>query len=810
MIQINQLNKYYNKGKENEIHVIHEVSLTLPDTGFVCILGESGSGKTTLMNAIGGIDEFQSGSIGFGDTIVKKTGSKEFEKYRTSEFGYIFQNFYLLKERTVAYNIRLCLDMYDLSEQEINERIDSVLEAVDMKRYKKRKVSQLSGGQQQRVAIARALAKSPKVIFADEPTGNLDEANTMRTMSILKKVSKTCLVVLVTHEKRLAQFFADRIISVADGKIIRDELSQGEYRYSYADDNNLYLKEYQKSTYDSGKIQVNTYSNEAIPGFKINLVYDQGKFYIEAPDNANVVFLTTADKKKVIDDVRPQLELTDVENYDYHLQELGQATKPHLSIREIFHLSWQNMKLLGRKQLFMVITLITTAILSVFAVADILTLSHIDKEAIVHSDSHLITVTTAKNDTLDYNEYSKSFELLYEQIKESGINQDLYIDIQKELTYTYQGFTQIQNLTGTFNRFSYIPLTYLDETDLIYGRMPNAMNEVVVDRWVLEDFLKCNGLIQSVMPNIQSFLNQELTVPKKSVSLIIVGISDSGEPDLYLDPYMGMSISAWSNAVGSLSQLKAAYPGEYDEYELKNGEALIAQSDLNANKETTFYKADCGLEFRVIGTYTSEFIPQYVVSDDAYETLVDAMNKYAKRITVYCRDKAEFMKFMKEGLSQETYEKLQITLTDSYETSMQKYETARKLKINARFIVTFTIAMISMVILYFTMKANAMKKIHDIAVYRLLGISKGSIYLMFALESLYVSCYTSLPGVVITVVIMKFLTSIPSLELTLIYPWQLIFVNVVVLAVANLMVGLWPIRRIVKLPPAKIASRFDM
>ena len=806
MIQINKLNKYYNKGKDNEIHVINEVSFTLPDTGFVCILGESGSGKTTLMNAIGGIDDFKSGSIEFLDTVIKKTGSKEFEKYRTSEFGYIFQNYYLLRDRTVAYNIRLCLNMYELSEQEMEERIDYVLEAVDMKRYKKRKVSQLSGGQQQRIAIARALAKSPKVIFADEPTGNLDEANTMRIMSILKKVSNNCLIVLVTHEKSLAQFFADRIISIADGKIIRDVQSQGAYSYSFADDNNLYLKEYEKSTSDLGTLRLNTYSKEALPILNINLVYVQGKFYIETPDNTNVAFLTAADKKKIIDDVRPELDLADVENYEYCLPPLGQATKPHLGIEEILRISWQNTKLLGRKQLFLVIALLTMAILSVFAVADSLTLYHIDKEAIVHSDSHLITVTTAKNDTLGYSEYSESFGGMYEQLRNSGLDVDLYIDIQKELTYTYQGFSQIQDLTGTLERFSYVPLTYLDESDLIYGRMPEAMNEVVVDRWVLEDFLNCNGLIRSVMPEIQSFLNQELTVPKKSMTLIIVGISDSGEPDLYIDPYMGMSISAWSDAVGSLSQLKSAYPGVYDEYELMMGEALIAESNQNTNQTTKFYKADCGLEFNIIGSYTDEFAPRYVVSDEEYETLVAAMNNYAKRITVYCKDKAEFIRFMKQGLNQETYDKLQITLTDRYETSVQKYEEARSIKINTRFIVTLAIALISMVILYFTMKTNAMKKIHDIAVYRLLGISKGSIYLMFALENLYVSCYTTLPGVVITVVLMKFLASIPSLELTLIYPWYLVIVNVAMLVAANLVVGLWPIRRIVKLPPAKIAS----
>ena len=244
MIHIRNLNKYYHKGKTNEIHVINNTTITLEDTGLICILGESGSGKTTLMNTISGLDDFSDGEMEIDGVTINKYGERKQERVRNEKFGYIFQNYYLLQERTVEYNLMLALSLYSISDEEKRKRIDYVLHAVDMWKYKKRLISQLSGGQQQRVAIARALAKAPKVIFADEPTGNLDEKNTMRIMSILKKISRTCLVVVVTHEKSIADFFADKILWITDGKIERQVDKNKEASYEYVEDTNIYLQEY--------------------------------------------------------------------------------------------------------------------------------------------------------------------------------------------------------------------------------------------------------------------------------------------------------------------------------------------------------------------------------------------------------------------------------------------------------------------------------------------------------------------------------------------------------------------------------------
>lgn len=222
MIQIENLKKTYNKHSKSAQTVLDGVSLTLPDTGFVCILGESGCGKTTLMNVMGGLDCFDEGTVTVGSVSAKKYGTQAMEAERNRQFGYVFQNYYMLSERSVTYNVYLGLHSLPLGRIEKLKRVKAALESVGMLAYAKKRVSDLSGGQQQRVAIARALARQPKVIFADEPTGNLDEANTNQVCELLRQISKECLVVMVTHEKRIAYEYADRIISLQDGAICSD------------------------------------------------------------------------------------------------------------------------------------------------------------------------------------------------------------------------------------------------------------------------------------------------------------------------------------------------------------------------------------------------------------------------------------------------------------------------------------------------------------------------------------------------------------------------------------------------------------
>ena len=186
MIKVNHLNKSF--GKNNRIKVIKDLSIDFPEKGLVVLLGHSGSGKTTFLNILGGLETADEGSIEMFEKNIKLASEKAWGKIRSSDIGYIFQNYHLIPKLTVYENVAMSLRILGYQdEKEIEKRVFYTLEAVGMLNFRGRLSTQLSGGQQQRVAIARAIVKNPKVILADEPTGNLDSKNTYEVMNIDRK-----------------------------------------------------------------------------------------------------------------------------------------------------------------------------------------------------------------------------------------------------------------------------------------------------------------------------------------------------------------------------------------------------------------------------------------------------------------------------------------------------------------------------------------------------------------------------------------------------------------------------------------------
>lgn len=218
-IKVENIVKTFNRHSRNANKVLKGVSFELPDKGLVCIFGKSGSGKTTLLNIIGGLEKADSGKVYIdGECTSGKT-----DKIRNAKIGFIFQNYYLEKGYTIAEILRNQMMIAGFKdEKEIERRTEEALKLVDMERFKNKLGDALSGGQQQRVAIARAIVKGSDVILADEPTGNLDAENTMKVMDILKEISKTQLVVIVTHEVSLIKKYADSHIKIVDGELVED------------------------------------------------------------------------------------------------------------------------------------------------------------------------------------------------------------------------------------------------------------------------------------------------------------------------------------------------------------------------------------------------------------------------------------------------------------------------------------------------------------------------------------------------------------------------------------------------------------
>ena len=226
MIKVQDLTKIYKSKNRTNCIALDHVSFTLPDNGMVFVLGKSGSGKSTLLNLLGGLDGFEFGEIYFEDERLSKFTKYDFYDYRCRHIGFVFQDFHLLEELTVEENIALVLD---LESAEHGNLITDALAKVGLEQYASRYPRELSGGQKQRVAMARAIVKNPEVILCDEPTGNLDAENSRQILNLLKEFSKTKLVIIVSHNVPDAENYADRILELRDGQIIRDDVRRDGY-----------------------------------------------------------------------------------------------------------------------------------------------------------------------------------------------------------------------------------------------------------------------------------------------------------------------------------------------------------------------------------------------------------------------------------------------------------------------------------------------------------------------------------------------------------------------------------------------------
>lgn len=221
MLELKNIVKKYNTGG-SEVEVLKSVNIHFRENEFVSILGASGSGKTTLLNIIGGLDKYTSGDMALMGRSTKEFKDRDWDSYRNGTIGFVFQSYNLISHLSVIENVKLALSISGHSNAENDEKAKKVLEDVGLAEHLYKKPNQLSGGQMQRVAIARALVTDPKIILADEPTGALDSKTSVQIMELIKEISKTKLVIMVTHNPELAKEYSDRIVRVKDGEIQED------------------------------------------------------------------------------------------------------------------------------------------------------------------------------------------------------------------------------------------------------------------------------------------------------------------------------------------------------------------------------------------------------------------------------------------------------------------------------------------------------------------------------------------------------------------------------------------------------------
>ena len=223
ILSIKKLHKSYTHGS-NTTHVLKGISLDIEEGSFVSILGRSGSGKTTLLNVISTLMDYEKGKVIIDGQDISKLKSKKINAIRNNYIGFVFQDFNLVKDMSVLDNVATPLILNGIRFKEARRKAYIALTAVGLEQYAKVRPPELSGGQQQRVAIARAIVNDQKIILCDEPTGALDDYTAKGILELLKELSKTKTVIMVTHDEEFAKTYSDRMIILVDGSILKDQI----------------------------------------------------------------------------------------------------------------------------------------------------------------------------------------------------------------------------------------------------------------------------------------------------------------------------------------------------------------------------------------------------------------------------------------------------------------------------------------------------------------------------------------------------------------------------------------------------------
>ena len=821
MIKIENLKKTYDKGTKHANEVLHGISLTLPDTGFVCILGESGCGKTSLLNAIGGLDLFDSGTITTDGAIIKEASSREMERERNASFGYIFQNYYLLSEHSVAYNVYLGLHSLPLSEKEKLARVKDALSRVDMLRYRKRPVGELSGGQQQRVAIARAIARRPRVIFADEPTGNLDEANTMNICSILKELSLESLVVMVTHEERIARFFADRIITLDNGQIISDKTDWTRSALDAGAKDTLYSGDYSESTHNDDSISLRLLRTDDAKGVDITVIADADRIIIKVNDPRIVLCSESTAAPFLVEGERPVISSESFKKVDglnkSSASEAGLARKSGLG----FGMLWREVRsLTSGKKLRRAGTGIFTVLLSAMlslALADVITVSHINPEDFITTDSHTLTFNFERGAAIEskYASIDSYVQMYRQHLKDSQIDAD-YIPMSSNLLkYTDSSISQLGNVSIEFGKCSWARISRLDESKLIAGRMPERSDEIVIDRWVLDAALREDGILQNIIPNPEYLLGKQLTSDRVSISPTIVGICDSGEPTIYMSTEMMLALGAKGVEVITASEYNRITGSDI------SGLGLHECVVLSDNAGSIYsYKADVSLLVKSGYTMISKYFlrdtddsigAKLIIADEALEPMFEQMMISNTDFTLWCADKDAVYSVLDASLPSDLAGKLDIKVSDVYSVAYAEYEASTAAKLDARTIVTVTVILISAIMLYLMQRSKLRERMDILSVYRLLGIPKKNLLLIFTLESLVLTLTFALPTVFVTWLVLKISTSVTFMSaIAMIFPLWAALATLLAIAAFRILVATLPVLRLLSQPPARLAAKYDL
>ena len=751
MLKLENITKIY-EGKNFKQIALNDVTLAFRNNEFVSILGPSGSGKTTLLNIIGGLDKYTYGNLIIDGVSTKKYKERDWNNYRSKKVGFIFQSYNLINHQTVLSNVLLSLNIAGKPKKESIKLAKKVLKDVGLENYIKKKPKELSGGQMQRVAIARALVTNPDIILCDEPTGALDSQTSIQIMELLKKISKEKLVIMVTHNVTLANKYSDRVIALNDGVI----------------------------TYDTSPYEVENYSLKKIKNKRktMNKFTSLSLSFNNLLTKKSRTLLTSFAGSIGIIGIALVLSLSKGTQKYINKIEKNTFSKYPISIMESY-IDYQNM---------------------------------FDKEKESCKNGSICSINDLTNNVVNDNKINSisKFSNILKQNYENINNYTLDINYNYNIDLNiYKDNKMIENSSLYFKEFFNNNSPLLKEYTLIYGKLPEKYNEIVI---VTDE----NGKLPlSLMKSL--FLNEDIDL-SKTINISYEKIIDSKFKLVSETSYYIYENDTWQYIKNNQDKINDILDKSIN---LKitgilklNKDAIISESGfIGYSKKLINYLNDevnssnikkSILENKDINPLTNNLYDENMT----YEMLLDSISindKNPIKIDIYPKDyksKEKIESIIKKYNEENSNDK--VYYTDYLKVFLNSITSLIKM---ITYVLTAFIGVsliVSSIMISIITYISVLERTKEIGILRSLGASKKDIKNIFKAETIIIGTISGFIGVGVTLllnkVIDKVIYNLMGISHVTYLPWNYIFYLILISIVLCLISGL---------VPAKIASKKD-
>ena len=642
----------------------------------------------------------------------------------------------------------------------------------------------------------------------------MDSKNSLEIMNIIKAISKEKLVILVTHEVDLANFYATRIVEVADGKVVNDYNNESKESLEYRLDNKIYLKDFKDiKSISNEKLNIDIYADEENEKINVKLVIKNGNIFIQA-ENRKIEVVDDNSAIEFIDDHYKKIDKSIYEKYKYNLDEvIDKKYKVKYSSIYGFLKSIKvgfnrilNYTILKK---ILLLGFLASAMFIMYSVGNIAGTINIKESDYIKIDKNYLQIDIPKVNVDDYLKYEKLENIDY-MLPGNGkasfkIKMDSYYQLSK---FSFE-------LSGTL-----VDINKITEETLIKGRMPQNEYEIVVDKKIITDMLNQDFSTFAGMgiKSEDELLNKVVTVDVMK-DFTIVGFTNTNTSSIYANKNvfinilnnmtqsdMGMGIYFDTNQE-SEENVKD-YNLYLDDIKVTKGrlpendyETIVNKSNQEEMKLNKPIKTEVnGKQLKVVGYYESKTNRQdYLVNSNTVKYNVISKNN---GFMVYPKDKYAVMNELQNNY--------QLNVIDRYEKDKETYLNSKKDEIKSTVIFAGVILVISLIEIYLMIRSSFLSRIKEIGVLRAIGIKKKDIYRMFIGEIIAITTVASLPGIALMAYILSQVSKIPYVDRMFIINFQTVGISILLVYLFNIIVGLLPLYKILRKTPARILARHDV